>query len=178
VQLRIADPLIGLSAIGDLGRGLEPGHAARTCFIGCRLARGLDAGDDTVRAVFYTALLQHIGCIAHAHDTAALDGGRTIQVLSAADRTDFSRPGDILTTFLTEVSDGAGLLTRLRLVIPAARMGKVVARTSCEVREATARRIGLSAEVQTAFRIWRSGTTAKAGSWGARERRSRSQRAS
>jgi len=152
VQLRIADPLIGLSTIGDLGRGLEPGHAARTCFIGCRLARGLGAGDDTVRSVFFTALLQHIGCIAHSHDTARLDAGRTIQVLAAADRTDFSRPGDILTTFLTEVTDGAGLLTRLRLVLPAARMGKVVARTSCEVGEATARRIGLSADVQSALR--------------------------
>ena len=152
MQLRIADPLIGLSAIGDLGRGLEPGHAARTCFIGCRLARGLEAGDDTVRAVFYAALLQHIGCIAHAHETAPLDGGRTIPVNVAADRTDFSRPADIVTTFLTELSDGAGLLTRLRLLLPAARMAKVVARTSCEVGEATARRLGLSSEVQAALR--------------------------
>jgi HD-GYP domain-containing protein (c-di-GMP phosphodiesterase class II) len=168
VQLRIADPLIGLSAIGDLGRGLEPGHAARTCFIGCRLARALDAGDDTVRAVFYTALLQHIGCIAHAHDTAALDGGRTIQVLSAADRTDFSRPADILSTFLTEVSDGGGLLTRLRLLIPAARMGKVVARTSCEVGEATARRIGLSADVQTALRHMQEWYNGKGGFLGSK----------
>jgi len=152
VQLRIADPLIGLSAIGDLGRGLEPGHAARTCFIGCRLARGLEAGDDTVRAVFYAALLQHIGCIAHAHETAPLDGGRTIPVNVAADRTDFSRPADIVTTFLTELSDGDGLLTRLRMLLPAARMAKVVARTSCEVGEATARRLGLSSEVQAALR--------------------------
>lgn len=152
VQLRIADPLIGLSAIGDIGRGLEPGHAARTCFIACRLARSLDVGDDTVRAVFFTALLQHIGCVAHAHDTASLDGGRNIQVNAAADRTDFSRPADILKTLLSELTDGASLLTRLRFVVPAARMGKVVARTSCEVAEVTARRIGLSPEVQASVR--------------------------
>ena len=152
VQLRIADPLIGLSTIGDLGRGLEAGHAARTCFIGCRLARGLGAGDDAVRAVFYSALLQHIGCIAHAHDTAPLDGGRTIQVNTAADRTDFAKPADIMATFLTELSHGAGLLPRLRLLVPAARMGKVALRTSCDVGEATARRIGLSPDVQNALR--------------------------
>ena len=152
VRLKVSELLIGLSAVGDLGRGLEPGHAARTCFIGCRLARCLNADDDTVRTVFYVALLQHIGCIAHAHDTVSFDRGRTIEVNAAADRTDFSRPADILSTFLAEVTEGGDLVTRLRLVIPAARMVRVVDRTSCEVAEATARRIGLSAEVQAALR--------------------------
>jgi len=152
VILRIADPLIGLSAIGDLGRGLEPGHAARTCFIGCRLARHLGAGDDVVRDVFYTGLLQHIGCIAHAHDTAPLDKGRNIEVNAAVDRTDFSRPADIIKTLLTEVTEGADLFTRMRLLLPAARMGKVATRTTCEVAEMTARRIGLPTGVQVAVR--------------------------
>lgn len=152
MELRIADPLIGLSAIGDLGRGLEPGHAARTCFIGCRLAHALEADDDVVRDVFFTALLQHIGCVAHAHDTAALDGGRTQAVNSAVDRTDFSRPADVVRTLLTEVTQGGDLLSRLRLLLPAARMGKVATRTSCEVAEMTARRIGLGSGVQAAVR--------------------------
>jgi HD-GYP domain-containing protein (c-di-GMP phosphodiesterase class II) len=149
-ELRLADPLIGLSAIGDLGRGLEPGHAARTCFIGCRLARELGAGDETVREVFFAALLQHIGCVAHAHDTASLDRGRTLEVLAAADRTDFSRPADIVSVFLTELTQGGDLLRRMRLLLPAARMGKVVERTSCEIAEMTARRIGLPDGVRSA----------------------------
>jgi len=152
MQLRIADPLIGLSAIGDLSRGLELGHAARTCFIGCRLARSLGVGDDVVRAVFYTGLLQHIGCIAHAHDTAALDKGRNIEVNAAVDRTDFSRPADIIKTLLTEITEDAGLFTRIRLLLPAARMGRTATRTTCEVAEMTARRIGLPNDVQMAVR--------------------------
>lgn len=151
MELRLADPLIGLSAVGDLGRGLQPGHAARTCFVGCRLAHSLGV-DDVVREVFFAALLQHIGCVAHAHDTAPLDSGRNIEVNAAVDRTDFSRPGDILTTFLTELTQGGDLFTRLRMMIPAARMAPVALRTSCEVGEETARRIGLDAGVQSAVR--------------------------
>jgi HD-GYP domain-containing protein (c-di-GMP phosphodiesterase class II)/DNA-binding CsgD family transcriptional regulator len=152
VGLRLADPLIGLSAIGDVGRGREPGQAARTCFIACRLARSVDADEATVQEVFYAALLQHIGCVAHALDTGALDGGRNVEVNAVADETDFSRPTDILNRFLVELSPEAGLLKRLGLMLPARRMGRVLYQTSCEVAESTARRIGLPDGVQTAVR--------------------------
>jgi len=152
VGLRLADPLIGLSAIGDVGRGREPGQAARTCFIACRLARSVDADEETVQQSFYAALLQHIGCVAHAHDTGALDGGRNIEVNAAADETDFSRPADILNRFLVELSPEAGLLKRLGLTLPARRMGRVLYQTSCEVAESTARRIGLPEGVQATVR--------------------------
>jgi HD-GYP domain-containing protein (c-di-GMP phosphodiesterase class II) len=152
VGLPLADPLIGLSAIGDVGRGREPGQAARTCFISCRLARSLDADEATVQEVFYAALLQHIGCVAHAHDTAPLDGGRNIEVNAVADETDFSRPTEVLNRFLVELSPEAGLMTRFGLMLPAQRLGRVLYRTSCEVAESTARRIGLSEGVQVAVR--------------------------
>jgi HD-GYP domain-containing protein (c-di-GMP phosphodiesterase class II) len=160
MELRLADPLTGLSAIGDLGRGREPGQAARTCFISCRLARSLGTDDAVVREAFYAALLQHIGCVAHAHDSAVLDGGRNIDANAAADMTDFSRPAEILNDFLTVLSPDASLVRRLGLMLPARRMASVVLRTSCEVAESTARRIGLPEGVQTAVRYlseWHSG---------------------
>jgi hypothetical protein len=152
MPIRIADPLIGLSSIGDLGRGLPVGQAGRTCFIACRLARTVGADDSVVRDVFYTALMQHVGCVAHAHDSMPLDQGRTVEVNAAVDRTDFSRPTDVFRTLLAEVSQGAGVVGRARLLIPAARMGPVFLRTSCEVAEATTRRIGLPPSVQVAVR--------------------------
>ena len=152
VELRLADPLIGLSAIGDVGRGREPGQAARTCFIACRMAHAIGAGDDVVRETFYAALLQHVGCVAHAHDQAALDGGRNIEVNAAADETDFSRPTEVLNRFLIEVSPDAGLMRRVGLMLPARRMGQVLNRTSCEVGESLARRIGLPERVQVVVR--------------------------
>jgi HD-GYP domain-containing protein (c-di-GMP phosphodiesterase class II) len=116
------------------------------------LARSLDADQLTVQQVFFAALLQHIGCVAHAHDTAVLDGGRNIGVNAVADETDFSRPAEILNRFLVELDPDAGVLRRLGLMLPARRMGRVVYQTSCEVAESTARRIGLPDGVRTAVR--------------------------
>lgn len=156
MKLRLADPLIGLSAIGDLGREREPGQAVRTCFIACRLARSLDADDATVQDVFYTALLQHLGCTGYAHDTAAVFAGRDVEMTAAGAKTDFSRPSDIFKTFIPELTAGVDLATRLRImgaaITRAPRMGVLVARTSCEVAETTARRIGLPGSVQAALR--------------------------
>jgi len=156
MQLRLADPLIGLSAVGDLSRERDPGQAARTCFIACRLARSLGVSDGTVQDVFYTALLQHLGCAGYAHDTAALFAGRDIEMNAAGARTDFSRPSDIFKTFIPELTEDVDLLTRLRIVSAAItrapRVGVLVARASCEVAETTARRIGLGEDVQAALR--------------------------
>jgi HD-GYP domain-containing protein (c-di-GMP phosphodiesterase class II) len=169
MELRLADPLVGLSALGDLGRGREPGQAARTCFISCRLARSLGDDDAVVREAFYAALLQHIGCVAHAHDSAVLDGGRNIEVNAAADETDFSRPVEILGDFLTVLSPDSSLLRRIGLMLPARRMANVVLRTSCEVAESIARRIGLPEGVQTAVRYLSEWHNGKGGFLGAKD---------
>jgi HD-GYP domain-containing protein (c-di-GMP phosphodiesterase class II) len=150
VPFRIADPLIGLSTVGDLARGLPVGHAARTCFVACRLAAALGAEEGIVREAFYASLLQHVGCVAHAHDSVGVDGGRTIVVNAAVDRTDFSRPADVFGVLLAELSPG--VLGRVRLLLPAARLAPVFLRTSCEVAELTARQVGLPPGVQTAVR--------------------------
>jgi hypothetical protein len=111
------------------------------------MAGALGAGDEVVREAFYAGLLQHVGCVAHGHDQVAIDGGRNIAVNAAADETDFSRPGDVLNRFLREVSPDAGLVGRLGLMLPARRMGQLLNRTSCEVGESLARRIGLPERV-------------------------------
>jgi HD-GYP domain-containing protein (c-di-GMP phosphodiesterase class II) len=118
----------------------------------CRLAARLVAPVEVRREVFFVALLQHVGCVAHAHDSMALDGGRTVEVNAAADVTDFSHPADVVKSFLPELRGGGDLPRRLLLLLPAKRMGAVLNRTSCEVAEATARRIGLPQGVQVGLR--------------------------
>jgi hypothetical protein len=61
--MRLADPLAGLSAVADLGFGLAAGESLRACTLGTGFARQLDLSDAEVRAVYYTALLQHLGCV-------------------------------------------------------------------------------------------------------------------
>jgi hypothetical protein len=49
--------------------GLEPGEAARAAVIAARLAEDVGAGE--LPDVYYTTLLQHVGCTAYAHEAAA-----------------------------------------------------------------------------------------------------------
>ena len=148
-RLRLAELLVGLSQVADAGMGLEPGEAARTCLLAVRLGELVGAPD--LGAVLYTALLQHLGCTAYAHEAAATLGGDDIAVKSAAVRTDFSRPADVVRTYLPALAPDAPQLTRLRAAGTAMRRARSIAagyqRANCEVAMAAARRIGLGEEV-------------------------------
>ena len=76
-RLGLAEVLIGLSLVADLGTGLDPGEAARACLLAMRLADEVGAPDRT--DVFYTTLLQHLGCTAYAREAAARLGGDEIR---------------------------------------------------------------------------------------------------
>jgi HD-GYP domain-containing protein (c-di-GMP phosphodiesterase class II) len=144
-RLRLAELLVGLSLVADLGMGLEPGEAARACILATRLADALDA--PAPADVYYTTLLQHLGCTAYAHEAAALLGGDEIAVKSAALRTDFRDPRDVVRTYLLGLAPDAGLGTRLRAAgVAVARSRSITAgyaRANCEVAAMTARRVGL-----------------------------------
>jgi putative nucleotidyltransferase with HDIG domain len=148
--LRLAELLVGLSLVADMGMGLEPGESARACVIASRLADELDAPDPS--SVYYTTLLQHVGCTAYAHEAAALLGGDEIAVKSAAVRTDFSRPSEILTGYLPHLAPDAGPLGRLRAAGVAATHAKQITAgytlANCEVAALTARRVGLGEGVE------------------------------
>ena len=62
MSLRLAELLVGLSLVADVGMGQEPGASARGCLIAAQLADALDVEDAS--DVYYTTLLQHVGCAA------------------------------------------------------------------------------------------------------------------
>jgi HD-GYP domain-containing protein (c-di-GMP phosphodiesterase class II)/DNA-binding CsgD family transcriptional regulator len=148
---RLADLLTGLSLVADLGFGLEPGTAQRSGVLAAQLARSLGASVDDVRAAYYTALLHHIGCLGYAHETARLFADELV-VNRAAGRTDSGSVRDVAFTFIPMLSEGRPLLTRLRLVATTvtrgAEWGREFTATACELGRDTARRLGLSVEVQ------------------------------
>ena len=148
--VRLAQLLVGLSLVADVGMGLEPGEAARAAVIAARLAEDTGAGEPS--DVYYTTLLQHIGCTAYAHEAAAMLGGDELAVKSAAMRTDFAHPRDVLVVYLPHLAPQAGMLTRLRAAgVAAARSRQIVAgysRANCEVAALTGRRLGLGAGVE------------------------------
>jgi putative nucleotidyltransferase with HDIG domain len=149
-RLRLAELLVGLSVVADISMGLEPGESARACVIAARLAEALDAPDPA--DVYYTTLLQHAGCTAYAHEAAAMLGGDEIAVKSAAVRTNFADPRDVVLHYLPRLAPGAGVFARLRAAgVAATRATQITngySRANCDVAALTARRVGLGAGVQ------------------------------
>src|SRR5919201_6232277 len=159
-RLRLAELLVGLSLVADVGMGFEPGESARACVIAARLASELDVNEPS--DVYYVTLLQHAGCTAYAHEAASLLGGDEIAVKSAAVRTDFSRPREVLGSYLPSLAPSAGALTRLRVAAVAAGRSRQITlgytTANCEVAAHTARRVGLGAGVERGlneiFELW------------------------
>jgi HD-GYP domain-containing protein (c-di-GMP phosphodiesterase class II) len=151
VSLRLADLLASLSLVADLGFGLPPEQAMRSCLVSTALARRLGLAEREVAEVFYTALLEHIGCSGFAHETAARYGDELV-VNAAAARTNTADPRDVFATFIPAVTRGRGPLGRARAVLAEVvggeRFGRLFVTSTCEVGRATARRLGLPEGVQ------------------------------
>jgi HD-GYP domain-containing protein (c-di-GMP phosphodiesterase class II) len=153
--LRLADLLGGLSIAADLGFGLPPEEAMRSCLIATALARHQGLDDDEVGETFYTALLMHVGCSALSHETAAAFGDDR-QLMSAVARTNVADPADIAGTLLPELTRGMNAAERSRIEHYTVTRGREFGRRfdtgSCEVASATAKRVGLGPGVERALR--------------------------
>jgi HD-GYP domain-containing protein (c-di-GMP phosphodiesterase class II) len=153
-RLRLADLLAGLSVASDLGFGLPPETAMRSCLLATGLARKLDLPEDEVGDTFYASLLFHVGCPAYSHETAALFGNE-LTLSGAVAKTNIADPGDIAATLIPEVTRGLppGGRDELagRLVRHGPTFGRLFDIASCEVASATARRVGLGAGVERAL---------------------------
>ena len=160
-SLRLADLLASLSLVADLGFGLPPDEAMRSCLIATMLARRLGLADAEVSDVFYTTLLEHVGCNGFAHEAAGVFGDELVSNAAAA-RTNVADARDGFLTFLPAVTRGRPLLARARIVVftmtQGANFDRRFAAAACEVGRATARRLGLRESIQRAldevFEAW------------------------
>lgn len=155
---RLADLLVALSRLGDLGFGLEIGSAARSAVLAARLADAVGLPKVQVRAAFYTALLHHVGCVGYAHESARLLGD-DLRANRAAGPTDLAAPSAMLTTFLPALTAGEPMVRKLTLVATAFARGRQwgggYVTAACEVGRECARRLTLPEEVQSAlFRVY------------------------
>jgi HD-GYP domain-containing protein (c-di-GMP phosphodiesterase class II) len=154
-RLRLADLLGGLSIAADLGFGLPPEEAMRSCLIGTALARDQGLAEDVVADCFYTALLMHLGCSALSHESNVAFGDDR-GVMAAAAKTNVADPTDFVTTFLPELTRGMSPAARARIerytLAHGAEFGRKFDTGTCEVASSTAKRVGLGEGVQRALR--------------------------
>jgi HD-GYP domain-containing protein (c-di-GMP phosphodiesterase class II)/DNA-binding CsgD family transcriptional regulator len=143
--LRLADLLASLSMVSDLGFALPPEAAMRRCVIATALAQQLDLPPAQVQDIFYTALLQHIGCTGFAHESWLAYGDEMVVNAELA-RSDPVDLADAI-AFARSVTAGRPLPEQLgRVVFTLARggsWGRGFATATCEVGRETARQLGL-----------------------------------
>lgn len=154
-ELRLAGLISALSQVADLGMGRPPEDAIRSCLLATDLARRMELGESGVCDIYYATLLQHVGCTAYAHETAALFGGDDIAVRDGGARIDFANPRETLPFLMFEIGKNAPPAGRARAVISAivkgGEFGERLARSNCEVAVHMARRLGLGDAVRRAL---------------------------
>jgi HD-GYP domain-containing protein (c-di-GMP phosphodiesterase class II) len=151
-ELRLAELIAALSQVTDLGMGQPPEEAARSCLLATSLARQIDLSERDVGDIYYATLLQHVGCTAYAHETAALFGGDDVAVRAGGARIDFGNPKEALSFLVFELGKGATPLGRARAVFAAISKGQKfdeeLARSNCEVAIHVTRRLDLGSGIQ------------------------------
>jgi HD-GYP domain-containing protein (c-di-GMP phosphodiesterase class II) len=148
--VRLAELMAALSIATDLGMGQPLESALCSCVVAMRLGEALNLDGDTLRDVYYQALLRYIGCNADTHALAAIFGDEL------ALRHDFAAvdPGqppevlDLATRYLRQANAGeapdriAALIARVLLTLPQLMHESFAGH--CEVAQQLAKRLDLA----------------------------------
>ena len=148
--VRLAELMAALSIATDLGMGQPLETALRSCVVAMRLGEALNLDGETLRDVYYQALLRYIGCNADTHTLAAIFGDEL------ALRRDFAavdpgQPPEVLnlaTHYLRQANAGeppdrmAALVARALLTLPQLMHESFAGH--CEVAQRLAGRLGLA----------------------------------
>jgi HD-GYP domain-containing protein (c-di-GMP phosphodiesterase class II) len=149
-RLRIAELLVPLSLVTDLGMGVPDGQAARACLLATGLARRMGLSGSALADVYYTTLLKHLGCTATAAEEASHLDGDELATRPLFSRTDETRPRELL-SLLASIGGGKPLRSRGRVVVGAItgmRWSVEVQRAVCEVATLVAERLEMSEAVR------------------------------
>lgn len=150
-EVRLAELIAALSLATDLGMGQPMEKAMRSCLIALSLGRALDCDGATLSDIYYVALLEHIGCTAHASEWASYVGGDEIAMRTHAVTFASSPMSEVMAAFIRYVGEGLPLRQRATLVAAMMRDGnkrfKHIAATQCEAAICLAQRMNMSAGV-------------------------------
>ncbi|MGH2704573.1 MAG: HD domain-containing phosphohydrolase [Actinomycetota bacterium] len=153
-EFRLADLLGALSLVNDLGMGVPPEHALRTCFLAARLAAAMGVERHVAADAFYAALLQDLGCTAAAHEVAGFAGGDDIAFRGGSVKIDSERPREAMSYILGLAPDRSlpvRLQVILRMVIRGERAVGGFVQATCEVGARVADLLGAGSGVTLAL---------------------------
>jgi putative nucleotidyltransferase with HDIG domain len=134
--VRLSEVLAGLSYALDLTEGQRPGHSARTCIIGMRLADSLGLPDDERHALFHALLMKDLGCSSNAARFAALFGQNDHDLKADLSSSDWARALESFRFVARNAAPGKSWLSRVWKTLGVLSRGpegaREVVRTRCE----------------------------------------------
>ena len=154
--IRRAEIIAALSLATDLAVGQPMDNALRSCVLAMRLGEALGLGRADMLAVYWTALLRHVGCNADSHSMAALFGDE-VEFNRQVMLTDTGKASEVMPLILgmlRKANAGARPFEMIFAVAKGLLGSKATAAEvvggHCEVAERLAVRLGFGADVVTA----------------------------
>ncbi len=145
--IALSELIGGLSGALDVAEGEPPGHAARSCLIGMRVAEELGLGAAERSDLFYALLLKDAGCTANSAHMAALFGADDQVAKRTSKFVDWSRPLSAFAWSLRTVAPGRSLAARTERLWAIRNEGAVtqsLMRARCYRGAEIARKLGFS----------------------------------
>jgi HD-GYP domain-containing protein (c-di-GMP phosphodiesterase class II) len=150
----------GLSLVTDIGTGSPLEESLKRCLVASRLAKIIGCTDGEVSDVLYTALLQHLGCTAYAHEVARVWGDDVVTT-----RVNFlsssGEAADIWRVWIPGMARATGRSKARVLattVVTARQMNAEGTQATCEVARGASQGLGLPQPVQDGlshmFAMW------------------------
>lgn len=154
-EIALSELLGALSRALDVAEGEPPGHAARSCLIGMRLAEALGLDAAARSDLFYALLLKDAGCSANAAHMAALFGADDQVAKRTSKRVNWARPLDAFLWSLRTVAPGGGVAertARLRAIRNEGHVTRALMRARCHRGAEIAYKLGFSQATAEAIR--------------------------
>jgi HD-GYP domain-containing protein (c-di-GMP phosphodiesterase class II) len=154
-EIALSELIGALSQALDIAEGEPPGHAARSCLIGMRLAYELELDPGARSDLFYALLLKDAGCSANSAHMAALFGADDQVAKRTSKLVNWARPLDAFVWSLRTVAPEGSVAERTRRLQAIRHEGQVtraLMRARCYRGAEIARKLGFSEATAEAIR--------------------------
>lgn len=132
--IRLSEVVAALSYALDLTEGQAPGHAARSCLIGMRVARQIRLSSEECSALFYALLLKDLGCSSNASKLCYLFGADDRAAKQSLKTVEWTSIGPSIGYIARTVAPGGALWHKIGRFMKVALAGRRGARELIQLR--------------------------------------------
>jgi HD-GYP domain-containing protein (c-di-GMP phosphodiesterase class II) len=154
-EIALSELIGALSSALDIAEGESPGHAARSCLIGMRVADAIGLDASARSDLFYALLLKDAGCSANSAHMSALFGADDQEAKRTSKLVDWARPMSAFVWSLKTVAPDGSLKDRgdrLRAIRNEGRVTRSLMRARCHRGAEIALKLGFSEATAEAIR--------------------------